>query len=98
MAAFQKTSKLARAFIEVKDRTTKQINRPFHVNGADFVRFKWLAEAKADALASGEARLNCVNVGLTLVTRDLEATFFMDGRTPKIKRLENQSYNYAGLK
>jgi len=100
MAAFQKKTNLARAMIETKDRITKKVSVAVHCKGEDFVRFKWAAIAIAPAFGPvrGEMVLDCQNVGLTIVTRELQATVYIDGSPPRIKRLpENQNFNYAGL-
>jgi len=92
MASFQKTDGLARAFVEVKDKETGIIRTPIHCAGHDFCLFKWVQLAKL-----GIGKVSGDVVGLTLVTREVEATFYIDGRLKTdLRKKEDKEFHYEG--
>ena len=100
MASFQKRENLARAIIETKCRRTGEIKTPVHCSGQDFALFKWVAGVrKGFNIQSNETNtLSPDIIGLMLVTRDIQATVYIDGREPKIEPRSEQdkNFNYKG--
>jgi hypothetical protein len=103
MASFQKTNHLARAFIEVRDKRNFKTSIPVHCAGIDFVMFKWQRAAKIATNINQQSVINqkpnSQIVGLTLVSRELEATVRVDNITPMIKKRtkEDMNFHYEGF-
>jgi len=95
MATFKRTDGLAKAFIEVKDKETGVIATPVHCAGHDFCLFKWRKVARIGLGTKG--KVSGEIVALVLVTRTMEATFYVDGtlRTD-IRTDEEKKFHYEG--
>jgi hypothetical protein len=102
MVAFKRTEGLSRAFIEVKDKTTGKVFRPVHCAGSDFVMFKWQCIAPMAMSINSpikEQKIVGQVIGLILVTREYEASVFVDGQKPIIKKRTetDKKFHYAGF-
>ena len=84
MAAFQRREGLSKALIEMKDKRNGRTTIPVHCNGQDFCLFKWVRVVKLANLKKQASAGQLV--GLTLVSRDLESTIYVDGRVEVNKR------------
>ena len=95
MAAFKKQTNIERAFVELKDKRTGITTTPVHCVGADFCLFKWVKIARL-GFTGGKSFSELV--GLTLVSRDYEATVFVDGKIAIKKRSEeDKTFHYEGF-
>ena len=83
-AAYQNKELLKLAFVETRDLETREISRAAYIDGNEYVNFKWQCHAITPSL-KGTRKLNSINVGITLVTRSLNATVWIDG-TLDVKR------------
>lgn len=99
MASFQKREGLSRVLIERKCKETKRIDTPVHCIGQDYCLFKWVRVARFGfGSIQGTKKLSSQLVGLTLVTREFEATVLVDGSPVQIEpRSENdKNFHYEG--
>lgn len=93
MAAFKQTNGLARALIELKDKRTGVTTTPVHCAGPDFCLFKWGRIAKM-----GKGKISGQLVSLTLVTREFDATVYIDGKIKITARTsEDKGFHYEGF-
>lgn len=101
MATFQKRENLARALVEMKDKRNGYSQTAVHCSGQDFVNFKWVRGGSYPYGKSGGRPVILYSqiIGMVLVTRELEATVYVDGREPEIKFRsdEDKNYHYAGF-
>jgi hypothetical protein len=88
MAAFKRKEGLAKAYIERKDKRNGIIQIPVYCNGQDFCLFKWVRIVKLSNLKNQASPGQLV--GLTLVSRDLEATVYVDGKIEINQRKEDE--------
>lgn len=95
MASFQPREGLSRVIIERKCKETKKIDTPVHCIGQDYCLFKWVRVARFGfGSIQGVQKLNSQLVGLTLVTRDFEATVLIDGSPVQIEARTKADKNF----
>lgn len=90
---------LLRASIESKCIVNNTIRPVVEVDGPEFVNFKWVGCVKMPINFKNKIKKQTcspINVGLTLVNREHEITFFIDGQLKIEERSEqDKMFHYA---
>ena len=83
MACFQNGEGLVRASIEAQDVHTQEINTIAECDGHDFCNFQWVSAAWG--FMASRVKI----VGISLITRDVRCTVYVDGKTVVEDRTED---------
>lgn len=90
MAAFQNADGLKLASIEAQDVVTNKVFTVADCRGEDYCNFQWIYAAWG--FDGGHVKI----VGLTLVSRDMRCSVYVDGQTSLEPRTEaDKKYHYA---